>query len=199
VDQAGFKSIAVAEQKSIIVDVLGNNLTQCLLGASDSYVRRKGGKTIRRNGLGSSPPKMPSYSPPMPPFGNRPHDLSILLPFSFIYGWQLTPLASVLRRNRFFSRLAAACAASPPLRDLVGTVTKILFCYDYANTIANPIGAPHLNITLDGTTLTVCTGDSWNPLFASSSVLTACCFFFPFFLFSLPNVVQIQPQRRSTS
>jgi len=51
--------------------------------------------------------------------------------------------------------LVAALMTSPPLQSIMASVTKIFFSYDYANTIANPIGSPHLNVYLDGTTLHV--------------------------------------------
>lgn len=85
VDQAAFKTIPVDQQKALLVDTLGKNLTECLLGAQDS--------------------------------------------------------------------LAAACAASPPVRDIVATITKLFFSYDYANTIAAPTGVNFLNIFLEGTVL----------------------------------------------
>ena len=55
----------------------------------------------------------------------------------------------------FLYSLAAALAVSAPLRDIVAAITKIFFSYDYANTIASPVGAAHLDVFVDGTTLHV--------------------------------------------
>lgn len=85
VDQAAFKTIPTDTQKSILVNTLGHNLTQCLVGAQDS--------------------------------------------------------------------LAAALAASAPLRDIIAPIAKIVFSYDYANTIASAVGAAHLNVFIEGTSL----------------------------------------------
>jgi len=85
VDQAAFKTIPVDTQKKLLVETLGHNLTQCILGAQDSLV--------------------------------------------------------------------AALTLSPPLQGIMATITKIFFSYDYANTIASPVGAAHLNVFVEGTTL----------------------------------------------
>jgi len=85
VDQAAFKALPTDTQKSILINTLGNNLTQCLVGTQDS--------------------------------------------------------------------LTAALAASAPLRDIIAPIAKIVFSYDYANTIASTVGSAHLNIFIDGTTL----------------------------------------------
>lgn len=52
VDQAAFKTIPTDTQKSILVNTLGHNLTQCLVGAQDSY----GVLTVRNGSVSSSFP-----------------------------------------------------------------------------------------------------------------------------------------------
>lgn len=43
-------------------------------------------------------------------------------------------------------RLTAAFAASPPVRDLVFAIAKIVVSFDYDSTLNSPIGAPFLHI-----------------------------------------------------